>query len=203
MKKFNLEFIGEIVSSPKGMCSWSGTTVSFWGKFNEEGITQSWEKFERERLIEAIPLSEERPSKDYYECKAFQIIPEEYLLLDPMQEFFKGQRENRSQEGLTLGELIDTLRSMPPDTKVSNLTYPHSYRGYYTDLAFEKKSGTRLACELLFECESALESTFYGYRGGEYGMNIETSVWIADYGSTGERLIGLGPDGTIETKILN
>jgi hypothetical protein len=111
--------------------------------------------------------------------------------------------EERSQEGLTLGELIDTLRSMPPDTKVSNLTYPHSYRGYYTDLAFEKKSGTRLACELLFECESALESTFYGYRGGEYGMNMETSVWIADYGSTGERLIGLGPDGTIETKFLN
>lgn len=203
MKKFNLEFIGEIVSSPKGMCSWSGTTVSFWGKFNEEGITKSWEKFERERLIEAIPLSEERPSKDHYQCKAFQIIPEEYLFLDPIEEFLKEEREKRSREGLTLGELIDTLRSMSPDTKVSNLTFPHSYRGYYTDLAFEKESGTRLASELLSECESALHRTFCGYKGGEYGMNRETSVWVAEYGCTGERLIRLGSDGTIETKIPN
>jgi hypothetical protein len=203
MRKFNLDFIGEIVSSPKGMCSWSGTTVSFWGKFNEEGITRSWEKFERERLIEAIPLSEERPSKDHYHCKAFQVIPEEFLFLNPMEEFFKEQREERSQEGLTLGELIDTLQDMPPDTKVSNLTYPHSYRGYYEDLAFEKESGTRLASELLSECKSALHRPFYGYKGGEYGMNMETSVWVAEYGCTGERLIGLGPDGAIETKFLN
>ncbi len=44
MKKINLDFIGEIVSSPKGMCSWSGTTISFWGKFNDEGITSPVKK---------------------------------------------------------------------------------------------------------------------------------------------------------------
>jgi hypothetical protein len=79
MKKFNLNFIGEIVSSPRGMCSWDGTTVGFWGKFDEEGISRSWEKFERERLIEAIPLSEERPSKNHYDCIAFLIAPENLL----------------------------------------------------------------------------------------------------------------------------
>jgi hypothetical protein len=81
MKKLNLDFIGEIVSSPKGMCSWSGTGVTFWGKFkNVEG--QKWGRFEREHLIEAICISEERPSKEHYECVALQIVPDNYKFLD-------------------------------------------------------------------------------------------------------------------------
>ena len=81
MKKYNLDFIGTIVSSPDGMCSWGGTTIGFWGKFKEKQPYQ-YTRFERENLIEAIPLTEERPSKDYYRCLAFQRILEKYLFIE-------------------------------------------------------------------------------------------------------------------------
>jgi hypothetical protein len=198
MRKYNLEFIGEIVFSPSGVSSWEGTTVTFWGKFDENGIKKPYEKFERKRLVEAIPIENDRPSEEYHRCIAFLSIPEEYLFLDPVQVFLE-----ESKKGLTLGELIDTLRSMPPDAQVANLTFPHSYRGYHEDLAFEQKSGTRLASELLSDCESSLNKIFFGYKGGEYGMVRETPVWIADYGDTGDRLNRLNSDGTIETRLTD
>ena len=74
MKKFNLEFIGDIVSSPRGRGSWAGSTVTFWGKFNEDDN----KRYRRENLIEAIS-SEKQPSRQHFRCSAFQIIPEKYL----------------------------------------------------------------------------------------------------------------------------
>ena len=86
MKKLNLDFIGEIVSSPAGMCSWSGTTVTFYGKFKEGDYNYKSEMFKRENLIEAILIEtihkDNRPSKDHYMCSAFQVIPEKYLFID-------------------------------------------------------------------------------------------------------------------------
>jgi hypothetical protein len=81
MKKINLDFIGEIVSSPAGMCSWSGTTIRFYGKFKDGDYKYNSEKFKRENLIEAV-ISEDRPSKEYFYCSAFQIIPEKYLYIE-------------------------------------------------------------------------------------------------------------------------
>ena len=81
MRKLNPEFIGMIVSSPDGMGSWAGTTVSFWGKFKEKQEYQ-YTRFERENLIEAFEYTNERPSNDYYRCIAFQKIPEKYLYLE-------------------------------------------------------------------------------------------------------------------------
>jgi hypothetical protein len=79
MTKLNLEFIGEIVSSPSGMCSWSGTTVRFWGKFKEGKNEKRYSRFTRDNLIEAIAITEERPSKEYHRCSAFQVVPEKYM----------------------------------------------------------------------------------------------------------------------------
>lgn len=87
MKKLNLDFIGEIVSSPAGLCSWSGTTVTFYGKFKDGDYKYRSDMFKRENLIEAI-LTERfgdkssRPSKDYHMCTAFQVIPEKYLFIE-------------------------------------------------------------------------------------------------------------------------
>lgn len=82
MKKFNLDFIGEIVSSPKGMCSWSGSTISFWGKFRIDPEYQYGKySYSRNTLVEAIDINEERPSKEYYKCTAFLIVPEELLYI--------------------------------------------------------------------------------------------------------------------------
>lgn len=86
MKKLNLEFIGDIVHSPAGMCSWSGTTITFYGKFKEGDYKYKSDMFKRENLIEAI-LTERfdgasKPSKDHHRCSAFQVIPEKYLFND-------------------------------------------------------------------------------------------------------------------------
>lgn len=86
MKKLNLDFIGEIVSSPAGKCSWSGTTFTFYGKFKEGEYKHKSDMFTRENLIEAFltqPFSKgSSPSKDHYRCSAFQVIPEKYLFIE-------------------------------------------------------------------------------------------------------------------------
>lgn len=78
MNKLNLDFIGEIVSSPSGLCSWSGTTVRFWGKFKEGKNEKHYRRFTRDNLIEAIAITEERPSNEYHRCSAFQVVPDKY-----------------------------------------------------------------------------------------------------------------------------
>lgn len=82
MRKINLEFIGEIVSSPRGMCSWSGTTIYFWGKFKKDEEQGKRVDFKRENLIEALEYSEERPSKEHFQCGALQVVPEHFLYLE-------------------------------------------------------------------------------------------------------------------------
>jgi hypothetical protein len=102
-------------------------------------------------------------------------------------------------EQMTLGELIAVLRSMPFDAMVTNLHRPHSYRGWYNELAFERGDGTRLASELLNDCQSAMWETFIGYKGGEYTMNVATPLWIANYGCLGDRLLALHEGGGLHT----
>ena len=111
----------------------------------------------------------------------------------------KWQRE-RSETQLTLGELISSLEAMPADALVADLRNPHSYRGYYSDLAFEfDPDNTRTPHELLVECRAAMGATFEGYKGGDFLMGKTTPLWVASYGNCGERLISLQPDGSIET----
>ena len=120
-----------------------------------------------------------------------------------MKEFInamgKAWKEERSESQLTLGELVDQLREAFPDSLVANIVFPHSYRGYYCDLAFELRGGSRTAKELLDDCLEALGSEFTGYKGGEYLMDRSTPLWVSNYGSTGLKLLALKSDGTIET----
>jgi hypothetical protein len=86
---------------------------------------------------------------------------------------------------MTLGELIYRLKRLPPDEPCA-LCSPHSYRGYYDQLAFELDSfrgtRTRTVKDALEEAESALGRTFEGYKGGEYVMKRDTPVWLSNYG---------------------
>jgi len=116
-------------------------------------------------------------------------------LVDGMSAQF--QRE-RSETQMTLGKLIAVLEAMPADTSVAGLHSPHSYRGYYRDLAFEVE-GTTKARLLLAECRAAMGQVFGGYKGGDFMMGSLTPVWIANYGDCGDKLIALNPDGSIET----
>lgn len=91
---------------------------------------------------------------------------------------------------MTLGELIDALKKVPSDRVVPlGFAHPHSYRGFYDELAFEPAKNTTVKA-MLDAAEIALGSTFTGWKGGEYTMGEYTDVWIAERGCCGE---GIGP----------
>lgn len=109
------------------------------------------------------------------------------------------QRE-RALTQLTLGGLIAALEVMPLDAEVANLTEPDSYRGYYSDLAFALRDGTRPASALLADCRAAMGQVFTGYKGGEYVMGALTPLWVAEYGCCGDKLMAVHVGGRIETR---
>ena len=108
------------------------------------------------------------------------------------------QRE-RAESQMTLGKLIAALKAMPEGAEVANLNNADSYRGYYSDLAFEHGEGTRPAADLLVECKDAMGKVFYGYKGGEFVMGALTPIWLASYGRPGSKLIAIHAGGDIET----
>lgn len=108
------------------------------------------------------------------------------------------QRE-RAETQLTLGKLIAALEAMPEGTEVANLHSAGSYRGYYSDLYFERGDGLRPAAELLADCKAAMGQVFTGYKGGDYVMGALTPLWIGTYGCCGQKLMAVHPGGEIET----
>jgi hypothetical protein len=108
------------------------------------------------------------------------------------------QRE-RAATQLTLGALIAALEKMPADAQVANLRDPDSYRGYYSDLYFERHDGTRPAAELLAECKAAMGQVFTGYKGGDFVMGALTPLWVATYGCCGPKLMAAHAGGEVET----
>jgi hypothetical protein len=108
------------------------------------------------------------------------------------------QRE-RAETQMTLGKLIAELESMAPTDMVANLINAHSYRGYYSDLAFERGEGMREVCGLLADCKDAMGQVFEGYKGGDFVMGALTPLWIANYGRGGQKLMALRVGGEVET----
>jgi hypothetical protein len=108
------------------------------------------------------------------------------------------QRE-RSETQLTLGKLITELEAMPMHAQVANLRDPDSYRGYYSDLYFERQEGTRPVYDLLADCKSAMGREFTGYKGGKYVMGVRTPLWVATHGCCGQKLMAVRAGGEIET----
>lgn len=81
-----------------------------------------------------------------------------------------------------------------------------SYRGYYADLALEPTSTPITAEQLYVKLKQAHGTTFTGYKGGDFEMDGDTPLWVAEYGSTGRAAIGAAVvDGqlVIQTKDLD
>jgi hypothetical protein len=116
-------------------------------------------------------------------------------MIDGMSAQFQ---RDRAATQMTLGKLITALEAMPPDTEVDGLKAPHSYRGYYCDLAFHPPSGRLPVSEMLTMCRSAMGKVFEGYKGGDFVMGELTPLWIAEYGECGERIMSLTQDGHFE-----
>lgn len=96
--------------------------------------------------------------------------------------------ETRGQYHLTLGGLAEALKGAKPDAQVRFEDgyfpgNPHSYRGYYSDLAFERVPSPTTVKDFLREVEDAIGSTFEGYKGGDFRMHSKTPLWVSNYGS--------------------
>lgn len=96
---------------------------------------------------------------------------------------------------MTLGELIaaleEALETADPEMVVPvGFANPHSYRGYYDELAFEPAVGVTVG-SMLACAKGALGSTYTGWKGGDYVMQEWTNVWLSRRGEwPGE---GIGP----------
>jgi hypothetical protein len=105
----------------------------------------------------------------------------------------------RAATQMTLGAMIAALEKMPPETEIDGIGSAISYRGYYSDLAFQPQPEKIKAGDLLAQCRAAMGQVFEGYKGGDFVMGALTPVWIADYGCCGRKIMAINPDGTIET----
>ncbi len=66
-----------------------------------------------------------------------------------------------------LSDVIAALEAADPEhISPIGLGSPHSYRGYYDDVAFTPRRNISIAKQLAF-AKSALGKTFTGYKGGE------------------------------------
>lgn len=84
---------------------------------------------------------------------------------------------------MRLKDLIELLEKFPSDMRVAEgFGNPHSWRGVYAELAFEPVDDTTVG-EMLAEARSAIGETYYGYKGGEFTMALDTSVNIDYRGS--------------------
>lgn len=91
---------------------------------------------------------------------------------------------------LVLGEIIFRLEQEDP-ARVLPLGFanPHSYRGDYSELAFEPVRNITIG-EMLAEARFAEGATFQGWKGGDYAMNELSDCWIAGHGESSDNKIG-------------
>jgi hypothetical protein len=91
---------------------------------------------------------------------------------------------------LGLAELIARLELEDP-TRILPIGFaePHSFRGIYTDLAFEPRRDIAIG-DMLTAARSALGTTYEGYKGGEYTMREHADCWIANHGEGGDNKLG-------------
>ena len=118
-------------------------------------------------------------------------------LMDALSD---NSRRDRANYHLTLGRAIDVVSAADPAMAVEfdrggGPSGPHSYRGYYSDLAFSQSNQTVTAEAFLAELSESLGKPFEGYKGGDYVMAIGTPLWVASYGCTGPAIMGARIDG--------
>lgn len=120
-----------------------------------------------------------------------------------IQHLFDGMSQDwqrkRAEAQMTLGQFIDRLAELPPETLV-RVGSPHSYRGYYCDLAFYPDAKPIPARDALTLAQKCMGEVFQGYKGGDYQMGRNTPIWLAHYGSCGARILAINDDGTLSTQ---
>jgi hypothetical protein len=88
-----------------------------------------------------------------------------------------------------LGDIIERLEQEDPElTLPVGWEHPHSWRGSYSQLAFELVQRPTTVGELLTVTRSAVGATYTGWKGGEFTMGSYSGVYLAEEGTTGDAL---------------
>ncbi|MFZ4266535.1 hypothetical protein [Streptomyces arboris] len=86
---------------------------------------------------------------------------------------------------MTLDDLLTALGHADQALILPNgFNNPHSYRGYYDELAFEPAENISVA-DMAAAGWAAMDETFEGYKGGQYTMTGDTNCWMSYEGSSG------------------
>lgn len=91
---------------------------------------------------------------------------------------------------MSLDELIEMLMAADP-TKVVRHGFenPHSYRGYYDELAFEPAVNVTVG-SMLEAAQDAWGTTYTGWKGGDFTMKGYTDCWLSFEGSASGETLG-------------
>lgn len=121
---------------------------------------------------------------------------------DPLQSFVsaavdRAMNEKHTGKVLTLGQLISKLEKALPTAEVGiqpfNLapTTWGSYRGIYRDLAlgYSTETGKPKVKEFLESCRECIGKVFTGYKGGDFLMDEDTFLWVANDGESNQDAI--------------
>ncbi len=105
---------------------------------------------------------------------------------------------------MTLGNMINLLKMFNPEERIRYdfgyfvPTYFMSWRGDYSHLALGYQEYKDVFVkDLLGLCCQANGMTFEGYKGGNYKMNLNTPIWIANQGFSGNTI----PETIIQSSI--
>lgn len=107
----------------------------------------------------------------------------------------KAAKDTRGRYQMTLGKLLEALRSVPPETLVvfGDSMSPDpliaSYRGYYQDGAIDGIDTPVTAGELVASYSGQLGTTMEGYKGGDYPIDESVVLWRSPYGEASDLAI--------------
>jgi hypothetical protein len=127
-----------------------------------------------------------------------------------LDKAIKANRQQRmlSSDQLTLGDLIDKLEPIvkrQPDRielygEEASVRYDFEYlfpteidswRGSYAELALNYKiDGEEMTVSAFLQMlKDTVGKTLTGYKGGEFTMDRDTPVWVANYGNSGNTAV--------------
>lgn len=127
--------------------------------------------------------------------------------IEDIHEMVKAARAERFQNSpqLSLGQLIEQLETV--QNKSVNVEYDFgtaiptrlaSWRGIYAELALgyrlsgydNREQSTPVTVKsLLKELKEAIGYTYEGWKGGDYTMDENTPIWIANPGNSGNTAV--------------
>lgn len=135
-------------------------------------------------------------------------------LIDSMGEM---DRRTRSNYHVTLGKALMFLAAIEAgghgnipvvftglsDMEGKSPTNPHSYRGYYSDIALEPCNSIVSVSDLYASLKHVCNKELTGYKGGEFIMGPTTPMWCANEGSSyGGAIIDIQRcDGLVELRL--